>query len=342
MKSKWFYLWAYITVAVMTAVMTGVSLYATLSGDGALFKGPLVYILFGIYFAVQIVCIFFFKPGAGAYKIGFYFTHVGILVILIGALLFAVFGQTVYSEVPIDESGKYYVAIGNGEDRTELGFGIRADSLTVERYADGSDRSYSSELTLFDVSKNTGLYHESGKKTLAVNAPLHKNGWKLYFMSYNDGRYSGDGGYLLPAAVSADGEMKERESLLEFTAGSGTEALARIMADGSLTGGDITYLVYDRSSGTYVISSPSDVAASSGLITVRVYTSSVGGYAAYVSGNSLLVLFKKDPGEYFVICGMALTVIGVVMMCLIKKRTKLTASAETAKDADAEKRGDAG
>lgn len=320
--------WAYILMAVMTVIIAGLSVYATVSSDNSLFKGPVMYILFGIYFVVQVVCIVLFRPRANVYKIGFYFTHAGVLVLLVGALLYVIFGQSIYSEVPVDKDGKYYVAIGNGDERTDLGFGIRADSLEIDYYEDGSDKYYGSDITAFDYSENTGSYHESGSARLAVNAPYRKNGWKLYFMSYNDGKYTDDGTYLLPYDAAEDGSLSPREPVSEFKSNGGTEASLTLLADSKYAGAEMAYLIYDKSASAYVPAGTdaSSISSMSGLVTVRVYksTSSENTYYVYAAQNSLLVLFKKDPGEFVVIGGMTLTMIGIVMMCLIRKRTRLS------------------
>gem|GEM_PF-2071732 len=332
MKVKQVNFWAFIIMAAITVLMVAFSIYATVSSDASVLSGPVTYVIFGIYFLVQVVCICLYKPGASVYKIGFYFTHVGILVLLIGVLLFIMFGKSVYSSVPVNADGQYYAAIKGEEETIDLGFGIKIDTLTVEQYEDGSDKYYGSDVTLYDYSDNTRNYYEAATATLAVNSPVRRNGWKLYFMSYSDGKYSDDDTYLLPYDYQPDenGELAPapREAVQEFTANGGGEAALRLLADSKYSGAEMTYMIYDRSSSTYTAAGTSASALEQleGMVTVRVYkgTSSDNAYYVYAAPDSVLVLFKNDPGEFFVIGGMALTVIGIIMMCLIRKRTKLS------------------
>lgn len=315
--------WAYIIMAVLTAVLVIMSVVSTVTGSSEIFSEPAVYMIFGIYFAVQVICVFLMRPTASVYRIGFYFIHVGIPIMLIGFALYGIFGKTLYSNVPVDSNGLFYTGINDENGiKNDLGFGFKADTFEIEHYESGSEKYYGADISVYDINGRTGAYYNSGAAKLEVNNTFRKNGWKLYFMGYNDGVYSNDGTYLLP--YGAEGAL---EPVLEFvTNDGGKNAEARLLSNNMLSGANVTYLIYNGVSSTYIPIGTDAAALESigGRVTVRVYESGAleNSYYVYAAQTTLLILFKRDPGEFFVIVGMVMTMIGIVMMCLIGGKHK--------------------
>ncbi|MBO4356446.1 MAG: cytochrome c biogenesis protein ResB [Clostridia bacterium] len=276
---------------------------------------------------VQFVCVIFYKPSFSFYRIGFYFVHLGLPLMLIGFALGTILGQSHYSRVPVDPSGNYYTGISDESGEvTDLGFGLKADSFTVEKYDSGSDKQYKLTLSIYEPNNRTNIYYNSGKSVLEVNKTFRKNGWKLYLMEYTDGERAHDGSYLLPYTVDPDGRVIAQEPICDFVDDNGgTSALSVIYADERFSSAELSYLIFDSSQSAYVNagSSPYSLYSLSGRTRIRIYSGEKeGDYLVYASGTSVLILFKRDPGEYFVLAGMAFSALGIIMMCLIGNKSK--------------------
>ena len=312
----------FVLMGILTLVLAGMTVYGTATGDTALFPGPAVYIILGLYSIAQIICVLLYKPGKSVYKIGFYFVHIGVLLMLAGFLLYALVGQALYATAPVDPSGNFYNTLVNDEgEKVELGFGFRVNTLEIDRYESGGEKMYRSELQYIDKNGLTGQYIGQGDKaTLEVNKTFRHSGWKIYLMSCSDHEYSRDGQfYLMPASLGKDGVVP-RQEIGRIEAENGTSALAKLLADGQYGSGTLEFYIYDGGSDTYVRCASSALATIGGRTVVRIYGGE-GVYSVYASGSAVMLLIKQDPGEYFVIAGMIFTVTGVIMMCLIKGKT---------------------
>jgi hypothetical protein len=164
-----------------------------------------VLLLLGLAIVISLVA---FNPRKGAYSIGFYLAHLGIVAFLAGSLIYAVGGYSVTVAVPNGGSVTpmleyqmvqmgltsdqiaglkgYYNQIPGGEiDETtgkkrpvDLGFNLRIIDFVTEYYDEAEQNVKRYEATV-------ELLYPDGKKetrTLAVNRTLRVNGWKLYLM----------------------------------------------------------------------------------------------------------------------------------------------------------------
>lgn len=115
-------------------------------------------------------------------RLGVFVVHGSILVILIGAILGAVFGF------------KGYVSIADGQATNQirsnetgafmnLGFTVRCDGFNIEYYSNGMPKEYRSDLTILENGKKTAY------KAVKVNSPLTYKGITFYqssYQAYND------------------------------------------------------------------------------------------------------------------------------------------------------------
>ena len=88
----------YIVLGIVTAALLIMTIVA--SADGKAFGGMmtiLVLSLLGIAIAVSIIA---FNPRKGFYSIGFYLTHIGIVMFLLGSLIYSTSGYSVTVAVP--------------------------------------------------------------------------------------------------------------------------------------------------------------------------------------------------------------------------------------------------
>ncbi len=310
MKTATFHKISYMIMAVLT-LMTLVAVTAvSVSSDTQLLKGPLMIGIFAVYVVLQFVCLFFTKPQISAYKIGFYLMHVGVPLMLIGFMLYELFGMSLYANVPVDSRGNVYPAITKEDGSVQqLGFGIRLNNFTVENYENGGPKYYGAYLGIYDYNEkgNTeSSMYNSENITLEVNKTYRKEGFKIYLMSYDDG-----------SAYLPENEVFETVQ----SVGGASAVVAQMTASGKYKDAEVYYFRYDPSKGAYtsVGSDVTKLADIGGNCKASIYKGSDGRYYAYFSQTYVQLLFKKDPGEYAVLFGMVLSIVGVLLMCVISK-----------------------
>lgn len=316
--------WSYVIMGVLTLVMIAVVIAASVSGTNTLLtNGPTVFIIFGVYFVIQIACLLLMRPSLSIYKAGFYILHTGVLLMLIGLFLFEVFGETLSANVPENSAGAVYTRLQREDGSfADFGFGIRLNNFTVENYESGSPKYYGAYLGVYETSDaGNGDMYNSENIMLEMNKTYRKNGWKVYLMSYNDG--SG-------ALPRGNGEYAEYSSM------GGAAAVASIIED-AYPDFTVCYYVYNMASQAYMPISVDSASLSAfpGKCVARVYAEENGEYSAYISQVYVNLLFKKDPGEYTVLTGMAFVIAGVILMCIIRgKKPVKYDDADDADDAD--------
>jgi len=107
---------------------------------------------------------------------GVYFIHSGVIVMIIGALIGAVFGFS--GEMRIaekEDADTIYLAPGAAR---ELGFSVRLDRFYVEYYSEGAPKTYRSDITF--LRRGTVL----GRGSLFVNHPVTFQGLRLSQADY--------------------------------------------------------------------------------------------------------------------------------------------------------------
>lgn len=111
-------------------------------------------------------------------RLGPYIAHASLLLILIGALVGALFGfQATLVLHEGEESSTVWMQ--EGAKKLDLGFGIRCNRFVLEAYPDGSPREYRSEVTLSDPRTGTTL-----DGAIRVNHPLSFRGITFYQSTY--------------------------------------------------------------------------------------------------------------------------------------------------------------
>jgi cytochrome c biogenesis protein len=114
-------------------------------------------------------------------RLGAYITHLGIIVIMLGAVTSLFFSQESYISLPEgDASSVTYPIPDSGKTRPiPLGFEIRCDNFEVKFYsATEIPKSYSSRVTIIENGK------EILKKNIKVNDPLTYKGTTFYLSDY--------------------------------------------------------------------------------------------------------------------------------------------------------------
>lgn len=310
MKTATFHKISYIIMAMLTLLTVIAAVIVSASSDSELLKGPLMTGVFAVYVIVQVVCLFFAKPQLSVYSIGFYLMHIGIPLMLAGFMMYGFFGMSLYANVPVDSRGNVYPAITREDGSIEqLGFGIRLNNFTVENYENGGPKYYGAYLGIYDYNEKGNTespMYNSENVTLEVNKTYRKEGFKIYLMSYDDG-----------SAYLPENEVFDSVQ----SVGGASAVVAQMTASGKYKDAEICYFRYDPSRGAYssLGSDVTKIADMTGNCKANVYRGSDGRYYAYFSKTYVQLLFKKDPGEYAVLFGMALSITGVILMCLIAK-----------------------
>ncbi len=114
-------------------------------------------------------------------RIGVYIVHVSILLLLIGALIGAMFGFK--ANLRLDEGAASDTAflVNNGTP-VKLGFQIRCNDFEVKFYDTGAPEEFRSNLTIIENGK------ESFTKDIRVNHPLRYKGINVFQSSYGTAR----------------------------------------------------------------------------------------------------------------------------------------------------------
>ena len=196
----------YIVLCLVLAALLVMTVIA--SAGGSAWGGSVtvaVLLLLGLAITISLVA---FNPRKGAYSIGFYLSHLGIVAFLAGSLIFSAGGYSVTVAVPnggsvtpvleyqmmqmgmtggqIESLKGYYNQIpGKQIDETtgqkipvELGFNLRITDFKTEYYDEVQKNVKYYEATV------ELLYPDGTTEThaLSVNNTLRVKGWKLYLM----------------------------------------------------------------------------------------------------------------------------------------------------------------
>jgi len=110
-------------------------------------------------------------------RLAFYGTHLGIIVLLFGALLGSLFGIDAHVNIPEGKSVGA-VQLRNSGGSVPLGFEIQCNDFNIAYYNTGAVKEYRSSLVILENGKAVV------KKDIIVNDPLTYKGFTLYQSSY--------------------------------------------------------------------------------------------------------------------------------------------------------------
>jgi len=118
-------------------------------------------------------------------RLGFYITHLSLLIILIGGLLGSLFGFRGHVEILEGEAvNQIFLHIKGEEVSKPIDFSVRCDDFNVTYYdlkhQEKQVKEYISQLTILENGK------EMLKETLRVNHPLHYKGLAFYQSTYGN------------------------------------------------------------------------------------------------------------------------------------------------------------
>ncbi len=114
-------------------------------------------------------------------RFGVYIVHAGILIVLVGGLLTAIFGYRGYMNLAEGSKSNLVTLFGNGKI-IELPFEVQCDKFTIDFYPSGMPKAYISDLEVIENGKTVK------KQRIVVNTPLSYRGIYFYQANYGKGR----------------------------------------------------------------------------------------------------------------------------------------------------------
>jgi len=194
----------YILLAIVLAALLVMTILASAGVQGVWNGMPIVAVLsvFGVALAISVVA---FNPKKNFYSIGFYVSHIGIILFLIGSLVYTVSGEVTNAAPPnvksftptieyqmkqqgIDVDGMkgYYNQVGKGDGSGEiidLGFNFRVADFKTELYENGQPKYYEATIEFLNTDNTVDT------EKLTVNHPIYRGDFKIYLMDVGTNYY---------------------------------------------------------------------------------------------------------------------------------------------------------
>ena len=247
---------------------------------------------------------YFFEKGKYS-RLAFFFTHLSVLMIFIGALIGSFIGFKGYVNIYEGETiSRFGTRAG---DVKNLNFSVKCNSFKAEFYPNGAPKDYRSDLSIIKDGK------EVMKKTIRVNDPLTFEGVTFYQSSYG----------ALPAQVTIDVLNKDESPKVTLVAPFGIKVDIPGMADkieaadyqehfhlpdGSEGGPALGINIYPEKaspSGIWLLmDNPNYDKMRRGDYYLRVNDLKLNKYTG--------LQVNKDPGEWVVWLGCVLLIMGIM------------------------------
>lgn len=122
----------YLIISIILFLLAGAIPVGTNNAELIIFQTPMFMLLLAVLCGLILHCIF--KQRFSWSKLGFYFSHVGIVILLGGALLGSLWGQQTQFSIPISETMDFWDVPTLDGDQVDLGFGISVTSFNVDHF----------------------------------------------------------------------------------------------------------------------------------------------------------------------------------------------------------------
>ncbi len=113
-------------------------------------------------------------------RFGVYVVHLGVLIMIIGGFVTALFGYRGYMNLAVGESSNLVSVFGKNQI-VELPFKVKCNNFKMDYYPSGMPKAYISNLSIIKNGKTVK------KKIIVVNKPLSYKSVSIYQASYSDG-----------------------------------------------------------------------------------------------------------------------------------------------------------
>lgn len=143
------------------------------------YKRPLFLALAVIFVVIQAACIVIYRAKWNFRKVGYYLSHIGVLLIAVGAFISMFYAQKVNFNIPVGGNTAYREVQMDDGSILDFGFSIALTSFRLDTVKEtGEVKQYEANLKIFDGE-------EAYERLLNVNNPTVYNGWKFYIMGYD-------------------------------------------------------------------------------------------------------------------------------------------------------------
>lgn len=215
-------------------------------------------------------------------RLGNYFLHFGLVLFLIGCLVYAVTGEYVLAAVPVNENGAYNRVENENGEVIELGFGFTLYNFKIEYYE-----------PVYDVYR---VKSDGGVEQVLTDVEIEGATADSYGY-YDFGKY---GGKVQARDLIMGSSMQQQIDLVDGYVALLRMPVKKYTAEVQLTQGNTV----ERKELT--VNHP--LRKNGVKIYLMSYNEAMG---------SATILFKKDAGEFISLTGIVLTIAGAFMQCLI-------------------------
>ena len=230
-------------------------------------------------------------------RFGVYVVHLGVLIVLIGGLVTAIFGYKGYMDLAQGTESNLVMPF-TGNRWRELPFSVRCNSFEIETYPSGMPKAYKADLSVIE----NGV--EVKRKVIKVNDPLKYKG--IYFYQSSWGKYVA---YLV---------LKDAHGSKVVKAASGQPV--KVGDDTLVT--PIVVEIKDKTGKPIAIDSGVEVVKGDKSKTFRVLpgrfyplpfdTSTFVSMRVFFELNTGLQV-SKDPGTWIVWLGSTVLIVGLIV-----------------------------
>ena len=274
----------YIAVLLVAIVVLGIrQVFFHIDSD---FKSTAVMwgivVALGGFALIQVLCLF--TEPVRLKKLGFFVLHIGLVAFLAGSLLYFLVGIKVAGTYPVNEYGS------SADAQFML---MKGNRFKGDDYA-ANLTSFNLGITDFSVEYYDPIYdvYEDSGETLVLSDVENQNG------VYDFGKYGS-----IPVEETEENGMPKTIPL-----GDGRYAVPRVTEKYF----EASVVIYNREKGTNI----QEVLKVNHPLRVngwKIYLQSHG------SGGVQLIL-KYDPGEYIVLAGIWLMILGAILSCLVRRK----------------------
>ena len=229
-------------------------------------------------------------------RFGVYIVHFGVLIVLIGGLLTALFGFRGYMNL-CEGCGSNLVTFFGSEKVMELPFTVVCDKFNVEFYPSGMPKKYLSKLSVVENGK------VAKREMIEVNTPLKYKNIYFYQASFGRGAFlfyvKRENGEPAPIAVALGQPFKVSDNIyLSLISFSKSRIEVQLTRDGRVTTAVIEPRTWYKIPGSNVSVALADFKA--------------------VSYTGLQVSY--DPGTWVVWTGSTILVLGLIVAFFVSHR----------------------
>lgn len=154
-------------------------------------------------------------------RLGFYFVHLSIVLLLMGGLIGSIFGFDGFVQIPEGETIRE-IRVGNKGMIVPLDFEVRCDDFSVTFYDGGRPKEFRSTLTIIEEGQAVLT------RDIIVNDPLRYKGINLFQSSY---------GALAPQSATLT--VRSQKSGLQYTVTAAMGKVVTVPEDGG------TFILHD-------------------------------------------------------------------------------------------------